>query len=173
MNHGIEMKSVQSQVCANLFLFIFCEIEPEEHLDIAFVWHLFEHLQNESRSLFPQQLFELIRRGVREKQGFFLFSQSFLARGTPEVINDQISGHAAHEARKLLRFSNISSPDPFKYEAKCLLVEIGSGGGLPEFPAKKDSDAVMVAFDQFGLGSPVARHNTADETGLGADIIYS
>jgi hypothetical protein len=44
MNHDIEMTFVQSQVCTNPFFFIFCQIEPEEHLNIAFVWHLLEDL---------------------------------------------------------------------------------------------------------------------------------
>jgi hypothetical protein len=102
-----------------------------------------------------------------------VFSQSFLPRDTPEVINDQVSGHAAHEARKLLRFSNFSSPDLFKDEAECLLVEIGSGGGLPKFSAKEDSEAVMVTFDQFCLGSLITGPNPRDKTGLAVDIVYS
>jgi len=120
-------------------------------------------LADEFGFLCPQQRFKLIGRRVGKRSCLFGYSQNLSPSGAPEVLDDQISGHAANEPGQLLRLSDVSSPDSFQNEAEGLLVEIVSDGGVADLLANDDPDAAIVTLDQFRLGVPIAGHDPADE----------
>jgi hypothetical protein len=75
---------------------------------------------------------------MRKRHGFFDFGHTFLTGGAAEVINGEVSGHAANESGEPLRLSNISLPDLFKNDAEGFLVEILSDRYVTNFPAAEN-----------------------------------
>jgi hypothetical protein len=172
VEHEIELQASQSQVCTNLFLIVVGQIESEEHLDITFAGHLFEYLPDDISFLSLQQLFELVGRGLRKKDDLFDISQSFLPRGTLEVLNNPVSSHTTDKPGEFLRLSHISVSDLFKDNTKCLLVDIAGDCVVTDFPADDAHYDAIIALDQFGLGLPIAGPNAVDEISPTVSLIY-
>jgi hypothetical protein len=161
VKHAVEMQAGQSQVHANPVLFIIGDIEAVKHLDVTFIRHLFEDLPHEIGFLFPQQFLELIGRGVRKMRGVFDLGHIFLARGSAEVINDEVPGHAANEAGETLRLSNVAMPNLLKGDAEGFLVNVLGDRRVRNFTADDDHHATAVPLEQFGLGLRVAGSDLA------------
>ena len=147
VKHAIEMQARQSQVRTNLFLFIIGDIEAVKHLDVPFVRHLFEDLPDQIGFFFPQQLLELIGRGMGKARGFFDFSHIFLTRGAAEVIDDKVPRHTANEAGETLGLSNVSLSNLLKADAEGLLVDVFGGRRVINFPADDYLYAAAITLD--------------------------
>src|SRR5215475_1457468 len=154
------MQARQSQVGANLFLFIIGDIEAVKHLDVPFVRHLFEDLPDEIGFFFPQQLLELIGRGMGKMRGFFDFGHTFLTRGAAEAIDDKVPCHTANEAGETLGLSNVSPSNLLKADAEGILVNVFSDSRIMNFLADDYHYATAITLDQFGFRLPVAGSDT-------------
>jgi len=156
MKHAIEIQARQSQVCANPFFFIIGDIEAVKHLGVPFVRHLFEDLPDEIGFFFPQQLLELIGRGMGKMRGFFDFGPTFMVRGAAEVIDNKVPCHTANEAGETPGLSNVSLPNLPNADAEGLLVDVFGDRRVMNFPADDYRYATAITFDQFGFRLPVA-----------------
>jgi hypothetical protein len=161
VKHAVEMQASQAQVRANPILFIIGDIEAVKHLDVPFIRHLFEHLPYEIGFLFPQQLLELIGRGMGKMRGIFDFGHTFMARGASEIINDEVPGHAANEAGETLRLSNVPLPNLLKGDAECFLMNVLGDRLVRDFTADDDHHATAISLDQLGFRLPVAGSDMA------------
>jgi hypothetical protein len=118
------------------------------------------------------QLFERVGRRVGKRHSFFSFSQTFLTHGVPEVLNDKVSGYTANESGELLRFSNVSPSDLFKYHPQGFLVEVIDARGVTNASANDNHYGATVTLNQLGLGLLIALPNAADEIRSAAGFIY-
>src|SRR5215510_16455787 len=148
MKHAIEIQARQSQVCANPFFFIIGDIEAVKHLDVPFVRHLFEDLPDEIGFFFPQQLLELIGRGMGKMRGFFDFGHAFPTRGAAEAIDDEVPCHTANEAGETLGLSNVSLSNLLKADAEGLLVDVFGDSRVMNLLADNYHYATAITLDQ-------------------------
>jgi hypothetical protein len=161
VKHAIEMQARQSQVRTNLFLFIIGDIEAVKHLGVPFVRHLIEDMPDEIGFFFPQQLLELIGRGMGKARRFFDFGHTFLARGAAEVFDDKVPCHTANEAGETIGLSNASLPNLLKADAEGLLVDVLGARRIMNFPADDYHYAAAITLDKFGFRLPVPGSDAA------------
>ncbi|HKX30456.1 MAG TPA: hypothetical protein VJ302_22380 [Blastocatellia bacterium] len=132
--------------------------------------HPAENLPDQIPRLFPQQRFQLIRRGMWKEVRPFGLSQSLVSRGLSEVSNDQVSDHPPDEPRQFLRFSQVSLPNLFNHDPEGILVQIIGNHPIAKLLADDEHDAPIILLDQFDLGLPIAGSYPANEIAPAAEF---